>query len=97
MKAATGVPSCPTSAQEVSIHAAVKAATAEVETTGRDIVCFNSRGREGRDGNIITNDRSYYCFNSRGREGRDKVFEDEDEDEDVSIHAAVKAATIAEG
>ena len=104
--------------QQVSIHAAVRAATRLQSTACHTAVnCFNPRGRAGRDASHRHQAcRQSICFNPRGRAGRDVVRRSATSGpprfqstrpcgprlaadvrsfgcDDVSIHAAVRAAT----
>ena len=58
----------------VSIHAPARGATEERRRDSGSLVCFNSRAREGRDGNYGGKCQRLVRFNSRAREGRDYRF-----------------------
>ena len=55
----------------VSIHAPAGGATEQYSNTTKDVSCFNSRARRGRDQSKTLRQRALNCFNSRARRGRD--------------------------
>ena len=77
----------------VSTHAPAKGAT-RLRLLSITVGCFNTRSREGSDGNLQSDQRTARSFNTRSREGSDQVGDEYHViDYYVSTHAPAKGAT----